>query len=76
MGIFKSVANGAMQVIDMGFQQSISNEGFNAGLSGSPPRVIFGAERYRDVYNQSYRLGQESAKTNLVNTITNKIENI
>lgn len=73
MGIFGKIVS---TVIDGVLMQAASNQAFEAGVKGDPPRAIFGAEMYREVYEKSYKLGQEAAKTNLVNTATRKLENL
>ncbi len=68
------ILNGIVEAADAVWRQELSNQAFTAGLNARPPRVIFGSDRYREVYNESYRKGQEAAQARLMSTINNKIE--
>ncbi len=68
-----SIIDTLFKVADLALVQKVSNDGFEAGSNGETPRAVFGAERYKEAYDQSYRLGQEAAKTNLANTVSRKI---
>jgi hypothetical protein len=68
------ILNGIVEAADAVWRQELSNEAFTAGLNGRPPRVIFGSDRYREVYNESYRKGQEAAQARLMSTISRRLE--
>lgn len=53
--------------------QVISNAGFEAGTNGWPPNVAFKTQWAKDIYNESYRLGQEATKTKLMSAVAKKI---
>jgi len=60
---------GFAEVFEKGIMQNIKNEGFNAGLNGLSPRVIFESERHKDQYNQSYYLGLNMAEVRKKKTL-------
>ena len=70
MGFLKLVLQGALAVR----VQQVSNEGFEDGSTGQPPRAVFGRDEFKEAYETSYKRGQQSATTNLSNTISKKLK--
>lgn len=77
MGLFDlagSVARGAVEVGEAIWQQKVSNDGFDAGLNGMPPRAYFGSPEYRSIYESAYKKGQDAAKARLLNALGKNLE--
>jgi len=71
------------EVVKMGFigrimnkalTQYISNDGFNAGINGRPPRAFFPSEEDREIYENGYKIGLEASQAKLLSTISRGIE--
>ncbi len=68
----KGIGEGGKQAV----LQMCSNNGFKDGSEANPPQTIFlgpYGDEGRAVYNEGYRLGQEAARTKLINAASDAI---
>jgi tRNA U34 5-methylaminomethyl-2-thiouridine-forming methyltransferase MnmC len=54
-------------------KQLVSDRGFDDGLHGRPPKM-WSRDVVQELYDESYRRGQQAAKTRLLNRISNDDE--